>query len=585
MSLLNKIFLFSFLPFIALPQIIQSFEVSGNKNFSKSQILSFSEVNNGYKYYKGIEDSIKIRLSRNFAALGYFNSTFELKKDLTDDSSKVNLFLKIKEGDPTYLKNIVFDNAGSIDTTNILPSFSFLEGQIFNKFKIEDNINEALRFYENNGYPFAKVIISSVHVYYDSVKEESLCDIIFRIEKSVLNRIDKIQISGNTKTKDNVIIREIRLRTGGYYSQQKIEELPGRLNRLRFFDPVPVPAFYINSKNEGVLLITVKEKETNNFDGILGYVPGTRVGEKGYLTGLVNVNLRNLFGTGRTASIRWQQANRLTQEMELRYLEPWILGFPFNISGTFFQRKQDTSYVQRKYEGSLEFLAAEDLSALFSIAAENVIPTFDTLNRFTVFNSSAFTTGVSLKYDNRDDPYAPTTGLLFSTGYSFSRKKIYGPEQFITSTTNTNLNFQRISLDFNIFHEIFKRHIAALGVHGRELKGSSFEESDLFRLGGTSSLRGYRENQFLGNRILWTNLEYRFLLARRSYAFIFYDTGYYLRDADVTKGVLKLEEFKMGYGFGLSIETGLGVLGVSFALAKGDSFSDGKIHFGIVNEF
>lgn len=585
MSLLNKIFLFSFLPFIALPQIIQSFEVSGNKNFSKSQILSFSEVNNGYKYYKGIEDSIKIRLSRNFAALGYFNSTFELKKDLTDDSSKVNLFLKIKEGDPTYLKNIVFDNAGSIDTTNILPSFSFLEGQIFNKFKIEDNINEALRFYENNGYPFAKVIISSVHVYYDSVKEESLCDIIFRIEKSVLNRIDKIQISGNTKTKDNVIIREIRLRTGGYYSQQKIEELPGRLNRLRFFDPVPVPAFYINSKNEGVLLITVKEKETNNFDGILGYVPGTRVGEKGYLTGLVNVNLRNLFGTGRTASIRWQQANRLTQEMELRYLEPWILGFPFNISGTFFQRKQDTSYVQRKYEGSLEFLAAEDLSALFSIAAENVIPTFDTLNRFTVFNSSAFTTGVSLKYDNRDDPYAPTTGLLFSTGYSFSRKKIYGPEQFITSTTNTNLNFQRISLDFNIFHEIFRRHIAALGVHGRELKGSSFEESDLFRLGGTSSLRGYRENQFLGNRILWTNLEYRFLLARRSYAFIFYDTGYYLRDADVTKGVLKLEEFKMGYGFGLSIETGLGVLGVSFALAKGDSFSDGKIHFGIVNEF
>jgi outer membrane protein insertion porin family len=41
----------------------------------------------------------------------------------------------------------------------------------------------------------------------------------------------------------------------------------------------------------------------------------------------------------------------------------------------------------------------------------------------------------------------------------------------------------------------------------------------------------------------------------------------------------------MGYGFGIKIETGIGVLGVSFALAKGDSFSDGKIHFGIVNEF
>ena len=49
--------------------------------------------------------------------------------------------------------------------------------------------------------------------------------------------------------------------------------------------------------------------------------------------------------------------------------------------------------------------------------------------------------------------------------------------------------------------------------------------------------------------------------------------------------VPEISGFKIGYGLGMNFETALGVLSVSFALAKGDSFSDGKIHFGIINEF
>ena len=81
-------------------------------------------------------------------------------------------------------------------------------------------------------------------------------------------------------------------------------------------------------------------------------------------------------------------------------------------------------------------------------------------------------------------------------------------------------------------------------------------------------------------RIAWSNLEYRFLLARRSYLFTFLDAGYYFNAAVDTK-----EDYRLGFGFGLSFETGLGVLGVSFALGKGDTFSQCKIHFGIINEF
>jgi len=175
--------------------------------------------------------------------------------------------------------------------------------------------------------------------------------------------------------------------------------------------------------------------------------------------------------------------------------------------------------------------------------------------------------------------------VYFINSYSFSRKKIYGPPEFITPGLETNINLQRITLDISGYYELFSRQVIALGLHGRELQGSFFEISDLYHLGGTNTLRGYREDQFPGSRVFWTNLEYRLLLTRRSFAFLFLDTGYYLRSAENEKNILKQEDFKLGYGLGLNIETGLGVLGVSFGLAEGSSFTDGLIHFGIVNEF
>jgi len=80
-------------------------------------------------------------------------------------------------------------------------------------------------------------------------------------------------------------------------------------------------------------------------------------------------------------------------------------------------------------------------------------------------------------------------------------------------------------------------------------------------------------------------LEYRFLLTNRTYFFVFMDNGYFLRKEDVDRNIPIIEEYKIGYGLGINLETGLGILGISFALGQGDSFSDGKIHFGIINNF
>ena len=172
---------------------------------------------------------------------------------------------------------------------------------------------------------------------------------------------------------------------------------------------------------------------------------------------------------------------------------------------------------------------------LYNLLTESIIPSESLANIFTVYNSSSLLTGLNLKIDTRDDPYAPTEGILFSNTYSFSRKRINGPQQFISPELKTNINLQRISIGLDLFYSILSRQVIALKLNGRELQGSFFETSDLFRLGGTNTLRGYREDQFLGSRIFWSNLEYRLLLASRTYTYLFFDTGYYLIKEDTSE--------------------------------------------------
>jgi len=573
-------------PLILHSQVIGKIDVNNNSIFDDSEIQTWGLFDSGTKIFDGMLDSLKSRIAFNLGLRGYFNPDFSGTELIpTDDSLITDLIISINEGDPTYVNKVNFNSNDSLRLKTFLPEFEFLKGQIFDKYQLEGYINNALNDLENDGNPFAVFKIISIHFYDDPAENKHFADLLIKLDTGQKSTINKIEITGNNSTEDFVIIRELCIDQGEMYSQEKVEELPKRLNRLRFFDPVETPRFYFDSKNNGVLLITVKERQTNNFDGIIGYIPPANDNVSGYVTGLINVSLRNLFGTGRAAAFRWQKLNRNSQELEIKYLEPWFFGFPVNINGSFYQRQQDTIYVQRKFTAGLEYLATEEVSAAVFISTESIIPTLKEKPVFTVYNSSAFLTGVSLRIDTRDDPLAPTSGILFDNSYSFSRKSINGPAEFITPETVTSVNLQRYEAAFAFFYQLLRRNVIALALTGKEMRGPFFEQSDLFRLGGTKSLRGYREDQFLGNRIFWSNLEYRFFLTNRTYAFLFFDTGYFLRNEDIERSIVKQEDFKTGYGLGINLETAIGMLAVSFALANGDSFSEGKIHFGIINEF
>lgn len=567
-------------------QTIESINLIGNKNFSQSDYQEWVELQPGQIVFEGIKDTILNRISFNLNQRGYFHYNFNsFKLNELNDKNSFEINIELDENEPTYISKINFEGVNKIDSEFVHSEFDNFEGKIFNKYELENSIAEILNYYENSGNPFSVVKINSINFFYDTLNTEYKADINISIDAKKKSTIDEIEIIGNEKTKDIVLVRELRIEHGQEYSQQKVNQLPDRLNKLGFFQPVEKPNYYINSKGKGVLSFKVKEIQTNNFDGIIGYIPGTVPDESGYVTGLVDLSLRNLFGTGRAASIKWQRLNRSSQLLDLKYLEPWIFGFPINISTRIFQRKEDSSYVQRTFDLSLQYLATEVLSAGVTLSLESVIPSDNSTNQFTVFNSTIVNTELNLKLDTRNDLYSPTTGLLFINSYTFRQKTINGPAQFIAPNTPTKINLQKLELSFDAYLSLVNRQVIALKLHGGELRGPFFEISDLFRMGGFNSLRGYKEDQFLGSRVIWSNLEYRFLLTNRTYFFVFMDNGYFLRKEDVDRNIPKIEEYKIGYGLGINLETGLGILGVSFALGQGDSFSDGKIHFGIINNF
>ena len=135
-----------------------------------------------------------------------------------------------------------------------------------------------------------------------------------------------------------------------------------RLENLGYFSTVEDPKIY-KYKNSTILKIVVSEGNTNTFDGIVGYVPPNGTIQNGYFTGLINLSLKNLFGTGRRLDARWQKDVQSTQELELKYLEPWVLGYPVNANFGFLQRIQDSTYIKRNFDFKADALISASLTA------------------------------------------------------------------------------------------------------------------------------------------------------------------------------------------------------------------------------
>jgi outer membrane protein insertion porin family len=470
--------------------------------------------------------------------------------------------------------NRFFDAQRLISETRLEADSPFSTG------RLESGIDRILNLYEENGFPYCQ--ISPLHF---KVSENGQVSFSFLVEEGPRVKITSVQLVGLRSTRERVILREMGNDVLGLFCQSRLEAGLKRIERLSYIERVDhTQLLAADDPEEGSLKISLQERKNNTFNGVLGYAPGTG-NRKGVLFGSMDLAFDNIFGTGRMMQWNWSRKDPHSSQLFFLYREPWVLGFPPTLELSLMQVDYDSTYLKLRFSSRLRFNSTQSLSWGLLAAWEKVIP--GPAGEGGIPDSRKYEVGADIALDHLNRPVNPRKGIAYGAGISYARKVNYATAAL--SPEKNRISSIRFNLD--LFHLVPTLRAQTLFV-GLHLKGLLTEEepvplSDQFELGGAGSVRGYREGAFLGTQVAWANLEYRFLLQGNSRFFLFADYGHFERK-DYDKKDNPPEEFssqKLGYGFGLRVDSRAGLLGIDYGLGEGDGITGGMIHFGITNRF
>ena len=555
---------------------VKDLVIGGNHLISQKDIRQILPP--GDYSLKSLETAIH-RILKIYQQKGYPFSQIDVSH------SKTILKVDINEGRKLVLDHISLNCPDSLLLFKLKQEMDLREKTKANETLIF-NINSLLNYLENHGYPFAKVIIDSLRFKQDKIQPQVLLECFLSVQPAEQITLDEFRVFGNDITKTKVILREMRLKKGMIYNHQQILRGIRQLKKTGYFEKIEPPQIAIDEKGRGHLLIRVKEGTAYQLNAVFGYNPAQTKNEKGYFTGLIDVGFTNLFGTGRILETYWQKKDQRSQELRFRYVEPWVGGYPVNVGFGFQQTIQDTSFVRRNWGLDVEIPFSYILTIHSHVGREHVLP--DSIGEilYNLPKSSFWLYKIGFSYDTRDNPWNSSRGIFYSTQYEYASKKITSVADTISSPPVTKGSFyrERWTIDAELYLPTFKWQTILLGLHGRQVKSDeeTISFADLYRLGGTGSLRGYREDQFLGQKVAWANIEYRYLLGPFSRAFLFIDGGYFMKHNENNE---LQQDYKIGYGFGLRINTRLGIIGIDYGLGENRSLSSGMIHVGLMNKF
>jgi len=345
------------------------------------------------------------------------------------------------------------------------------------------------------------------------------------------------------------------------------------IGKINFLNLAHDPYIDYTRDSKSTLVLNLNEGRQGSFDGVIGYQPSSN-GESGEIVGKIDLTFPNIMGTGRSSHIRWENLGKNTEDLELSYREPWIFGFPYNIFGSFTQEQREKLDYTKTIIQTAVNRTIGHLHSSGGYRYEKV--SSDSLN-----SSSAHGIDVGISWDSIDNPENPGSGIRYSIRWS----KISKNYRFGSKDSHS---LERLEFDLDHYVPTFTRQTLAVLVRYRRIDtpAEKLSLSDRYWLGGTTSIRGYREKIFPAVKALWATLEYRLIRGRASWIFAFVDSGYFLnRIKDSESNYKKTTINRTGYGFGIRIESRAGTLGFDFGLGRGDSFGEGKFHVSLANRF
>ena len=569
-----------------LQPLLNSIRIQGNERFSQREIISWTELEIGAPLN---ENALKQAMDNILSHLEfeghYFASIDSMGEEYSDDSSRIDLTIYITENPRIQLKTVIVSDS-SQDNLPLLESY-FKQNVKFTLFRLEEGIEDVLNAMDESGHPFAQLRLNELQLI--RLPDAAEINASFFIEPGPEVILSGVEISGNKNTRNSFIIRETRIKPNSLFSAQAFERAQRYLERTMLFETVE-PLQIIRRQDDYYALVKVKEGKHNSIDGALGYMPRTET-QDGYWTGLLDFAFNNLFGTARKFHIHWEQPDRYSQDIALYYREPWIGGIPLDVSVSLDQSVRATSgflslggedkFLNRNMELTGYYLLNENIEIEGGITNNEVIP--DSAARYILGMPHSLAWGLKAGFtiDNRDNHLNPRKGIRYRNLVTAVDKKNYVAANY---SIPPNVKEKRIELDFEAVFQLSQWSVFDLRMSARHLESpqQDIPISEMYFLGGSRSLRGYREEQFAGTSIAWANIEYRWLLSKYSRIFVFNDWGYYYRTA---QSIPVNEAWHYGYGCGIRLETALGIIGIDYGLGESDAILNGKLHFRLRNDF
>ncbi len=518
---------------------IKNIRILGNKHIDTSDILDVMKnhrKNAPYIFtflpwfYSGKLDVNKLSSDMEairglYASKGYINvKVSQPIVTVEPDTGYTYIDISIKEGRQYILKKISFRHIKPVTLKEIKENINTEINKPFDFVQLRKDIDALTDIYADKGYAFAD-INPIIHLN----KKNLTADVTLDVDKGQKIYINRIEIAGNTKTYDNVIRREVRLKERDLYSLKKITRSRQRINNLNFFENVKISTAKVKGKDEVNMKVKVKEKPTGMLSLGVGYSSYDKIGFMG------SVAEQNLLGTG----IHGKFSGNITSKSalyDLNLVDPWIYNRPISIGVDLFHQKNDSyDYNESSTGGSLTAAKRfwdDDLSvgATYSLSFNNIDITTDTPGYYLEDqNGKHLESSITpfIKYNTLDNNIFPTSGVTAS--FSSRYTGLGGTEHYMKTIIDAGY-FHKLFWDF-IGHVKGEVGIAdGLGSHNVPVNRRFF-------LGGIDNLRGFEVdkasprdsdgNYIGGTREFYTSSELIFPLVKdlKLYGAAFVDIG------------------------------------------------------------
>ena len=495
------------------------------------------------------------------------------------------------------------------------------KGDVFSPQGLESNRQSFEDIYEAKGYLTTRNQGNTrIGEFKSANTETGTIDIDYKIEEGNQAFIEKIDITGNTKTKDKVIRRELAVAPGEPFNMVRARLSATRLKGLDYFEKVDITVDPTDIPDRKNLVIDVEEKNTGNF------VVGAGFNSIENLVGFVEVSQGNfdLFnppyfqGGGQKMRLRAQVGTEL-QDYQLTFIEPWLFDRKLEyqhdlyhreldyVSSVFDERRTGTSIGLRKTLGN-DFVIGGVSYTLENVGVQDVSPTASDFFKKQEGDFLVSKVGTSLSYDTRGGGFLPTSGQLTRLKSELAGGPMGAETDFYNLELATKHYFKGFGSGhvFEILGEIGV--VEAFNTDGDARDSEGVPIFNRWFLGGLRNLRGFKfrevgpkdsnQEPFGGSTYWFASAEYSIPVIDRLRFAVFYDIGMVYQDAYSFDSrvynpyagpgenplILDTGLYNDNFGFGVRLNLPIGPLRLDYGIPiTSDRFNDsgGRFNFGV----